>query len=227
MRQDGRKPPRRTADRRPRVWRSARLAAGACLRASRRRNGLERSTSKLLLHLPPIQAKLEEAQSGFLRAADESPAEQWAEKTRAEQWSAAEITAHLIMVERAVVSAAAHIVQKQPRFFPLWKRLHLPIWLGEIRIVRLEAPFPVDPQLVGKKAEMLGELRLTRERTLAFLVETETRDLRAYRWKHPFLGPLNTYEWFEMIAAHQVRHTKQLKDLIEQLPKVVESSKIQ
>lgn len=178
-------------------------------------------------HLPPIQAKLEQAQSGFLRAADESPAERWAEKTRTEEWSAAEITAHLIMVERAVVSAATHIVQKQPRSFPLWKRLHLPIWLAEIRIVRLKAPFPVDPQLVGKKAEMLGELRLTRERTLAFLAETETRDLKVYRWKHPFLGPLNTYEWFEMIAAHQVRHTKQLKDLIEQLPKVVESSKIQ
>jgi hypothetical protein len=180
-----------------------------------------------LPHLSPIRTKLDQAQSGFLRSADELPAEKWAEKTRAEEWSAAEITAHLIMVERAVVSAAAHIVQKVPRFFPLWKRLHLPIWLGEIRFVRLKAPFPIDPALVGKKEEMLGELRLTRERTLAFLVETEMRDLSAYRWKHPFLGALNTYEWFEMVAAHEVRHTKQLKDLIGQLPKVVESSQIQ
>jgi hypothetical protein len=180
-----------------------------------------------LPQLSPIRTKLDEAQSGFLRAANGSPAEKWAEKSRAEEWSAAEITAHLIMVERGVVSTAAHIVQKQPRFFPLWKRLHLPIWFVEIRFVRRKAPFPLDFALVGKKEEMLGELRLTRRRSLAFLVETETRDLSAYRWKHPFLGRLNTYEWFEMIAAHQVRHTKQLKDLIRQLPKVVESSQIQ
>jgi hypothetical protein len=172
-----------------------------------------------LPHLSLIRTKLDEAQARFLRVADESPTKQWAKKVRAEEWSAAEITAHLIMVERGVVSTAAHIVQKQPRFFPQWKRLHLPIWLGEIRFVRLKAPFPFDFALVGKKEEMLGELRLTRERTLAFLVETETRDLSAYRWKHPFLGRLNTYEWFEMIAAHQIRHTKQLKDLIQRFQK--------
>jgi hypothetical protein len=180
-----------------------------------------------LPRLSPIRRKLDEAQSRFLRAADQSPAEQWAEKTRTEEWSAAEITAHLIIVERGVVSTAAHIVQKEPRFFPLWKRVHLPIWLGEIRFVRLKAPFPLDFALVEKKEQMLGELRLTRQRTLDFLAGIETRDLSVYRWKHPFLGRLNTYEWFEMIAAHQVRHTKQLKDLIQQLPKVVESSQIQ
>jgi hypothetical protein len=55
---------------------------------------------------------------------------------------------------------------------------------------------------------MLAELRNIRERSLAFLAETEGRDLREYRRPHPFPGMLNTYEWFAMIASHEVRQTK-------------------
>ena len=102
----------------------------------------------------------------------------------------------------------------------------MPIWLVEARLIRRKSPIELDPALVGKKEEMLGELRLTRERAFAFLAETQKRDLSAYRWKHVFLGPLNVYEWFEMIAAHQLRHTKQMKEIGGRLPKVVESSQI-
>ena len=67
--------------------------------------------------------------------------------------------------------------------------------------------------MLREKEVMLAELRGARERTLAFLSETEKRDLTAYCWKHPFLGMLNIYEWMEMIAAHQIRHTKQMKEV--------------
>ena len=48
--------------------------------------------------------------------------------------------------------------------------------------------------------------------------ETKDRDLSEYCWKHAFLGMLNIYEWFEMIAAHQISHTKQMKEIAAQLP---------
>jgi hypothetical protein len=35
---------------------------------------------------------------------------------------------------------------------------------------------------------------------------------------------LNTYEWFQMIAAHQLRHAKQIKGLATEIPKVVVNS---
>jgi hypothetical protein len=38
---------------------------------------------------------------------------------------------------------------------------------------------------------------------------------------HAFLGTLNAYEWFQMIASHEVRHTKQMKEIAAALPKVV------
>jgi len=71
----------------------------------------------------------------------------------------------------------------------------------------------------------LGELRGVRERLLAFLEETERRDLSGYRWPHAFLGMLNVYEWFELVAAHQLRHSKQVRKIFSRLPKVVEVSR--
>jgi hypothetical protein len=180
-----------------------------------------------VLNLSPIIVKLAHAQSEFLCAADAIPAEDWTRKPSAEEWSAAEVSAHLVVVERAIIGTADRILHKPPKPVRLWKRVHLPLWLVEVRLLRFKTPIPQDPELIGSKEEMLGEVRLTRERAVAFLVETRNRNLRAYRWNHAFLGKLNLYEWFEMIAAHQLRHAKQIKELGRRLPKVVEISQNQ
>ena len=144
-----------------------------------------------------------------------------------DEWCAGEVVGHLIVVERAVISGAARVVQKSPQPVRLWRRGHLPIRLVEARLIHLKTPIPQDPALIGSKEQMLGELRLTRARAVQFLEETQNRDLSAYGWRHVFLGRLNIYEWFEMIAAHQVRHTKQMKEIGRRLPKVVEISQNQ
>ena len=171
-----------------------------------------------------IVEKLARAQTAFFSAADTIPPEKWGIKRTPAEWSAAEIVAHLIMVERAVVGGADRITQKAPKDIPILKRFHLPLWLVESRLVRRKSPLPIDPGLLGKKEEMLAELRGVRERTLAFLEETQQRDLSVYRWAHAFLGTLNVYEWIEMIASHEVRHSKQIKELAGRLPKAVENT---
>jgi hypothetical protein len=174
--------------------------------------------------LDPILEKLSCAQTAFLQAADCVRAEQWRAKPKADEWSAAELVAHLVMVERTIIGSADRITQKTPKPIPLLKRLHFPMWLVESRIIRRKSPIPLDPSLLNTKEEMLGELRAARERTLAFLEETAKRDLSAYCWPHPFLGMLNGYEWFEMIASHEIRHTKQMREIAARLPKAVESA---
>jgi hypothetical protein len=168
--------------------------------------------------------KLAAAQTTFFRAADAIAPEKWNCKPKRDQWSAGELVAHLIMVERAVVGGADRISQKIPRHIPYLKRLHLPLWLVESRVIRRKTPIPLDSTLMGSKEEMLAELRAARERTLAFLDETKERDLSAYRWPHVFLGMLNIYEWFDMIAAHELRHTKQMREIARDLPKAVGNS---
>ena len=175
--------------------------------------------------IDPIVEKLARAQKSFFRAADTIPAEQWSSKPRAEEWSAAELVAHLVMVERAVVGGSDRITQKTPKEIPFRKRFHLPFWLVESRLIRRKSPLPLDAGLLGNKEEMLAELRAARERTLSFLEETQQRDLSVYRWEHAFLGMLNVYEWFEMIASHELRHTKQIKEIAAQFPKAVENTR--
>jgi hypothetical protein len=123
------------------------------------------------------------------------------------------VIAHLIMVERAVLGSADRVMQDAPREFPLLKSFHLPLALVEIRLIRRKTPIPLDTELVREKETMLAELRDVRERTLAFVDETRARDLSKYRWRHRFLGTLNTYDWLRMVACHELRHEKQLKEI--------------
>jgi hypothetical protein len=173
----------------------------------------------------PIANKLARAQARFIDAAEAIGDEQWNVRPSAGAWSAAEIAAHLVMIESAIIANAARITQKMPRPVPFLKRLHFPLWLVETRDIKRKTPIPLDSNFVGNAKEtMLDELRAVRQRSLAFLDETKNRDLSAYCWPHPFLGMLNLYEWFEMIAAHQVRHTKQAREVSARLPKVVGTS---
>jgi len=88
----------------------------------------------------------------------------------------------------------------------------------------LKTPVPLDLGLLGPRDEMLQKLREVRERALRLIEETKGRDLSAYRWPHPFLGMLNTYGWFELLASHQIRHEKQMREIAVCLRKPVADS---
>jgi DinB superfamily len=167
------------------------------------------------MSLEPVREKLARAQTVFFRAADMVSVDNWGCSPDSEQWSAAELVAHLVTVERSILTQADRVTRKTPIPFPFHKRVHLPIWLVQSRIIRRKSPVTHDPALICEKETMLAELRSARERTLSFLAETERRDLSTYLWKHPFLGMLNTYEWIEMVAAHQIRHAKQMREIAE------------
>ena len=154
-----------------------------------------------------------QAQTKLLRTADDVPADQWRTRPAAGGWCAAEVVAHLIMVERTVVGTADRVVQHPPKYFSRLQRLHFPLALVEARVIKRKTPIPIDPELLGEKETMLAELRGVRERTLAFMDETKERNLGVYRWQHAFLGSLSAYEWFEMVARHQLRHEKQLREI--------------
>lgn len=175
--------------------------------------------------IQPILQKLGLSQAQFLRAADAIAGPQWLESPKAGCWSAGELTAHLGDIERSVLGYADRVVRKAPRSVPFYKRLHLPLALVEWRFVKRRVPAVVAPSTnLGDKESMLAELRGVRERTQAFLQETLHRDLSVYGWQHPFLGRLNFYEWFAFLAAHQVRHVKQMWEIAQNLPKDVATS---
>ena len=172
--------------------------------------------------MPSPDSILEElgaARTDLLRSADGVAPTHWRTSPRAGAWSTGEVIAHLGMVERTVTGTAGRLLEHPPKHVPFFRRLHRPLAFVSLRIFRVKSPLPLDPALLGEKEKMLAELRLTRERTLAFLSVNRDKDLRAYRWPHPFLGSLNFSEWFLLLARHEVRHTKQIREIIESLRK--------
>jgi hypothetical protein len=174
--------------------------------------------------LEPILRKLERAQDRLLRAADAIPADLWKTSPREGAWSAAELIAHIVTVERTVIVVADKIFQKQPKQIPLLERVRLPFALVEMRLIRIKTPIPMDTELLREKEGMLAELREVRCRTLVLIDETKNRDLRAYRWRHPVLGSLNAYDWFSFLGSHQIRHEKQMREIAASVPSAVPPS---
>jgi len=173
--------------------------------------------------LDPILEKLATAQDRLLRAAHAIPSDLWNTPPRKGAWSAAEVIAHVITIERTVVVVAAKILKKQPKQTPLLKRFHLPLAFAEVRLMRLKTPIPVDLQFLGEKKLMFAELQRVRRGTLDLIEENRNRDLRVYRWQHPFLGSLNAYQWFALLGSHHIRHEKQIREIAAQLSHAVSS----
>lgn len=171
--------------------------------------------------LKTIVENLNDAQHCLLRAADAVPAGQWRTAPGEGQWSAGEVVCHLIIIERAILRSTDKLLQKPPKRLPFYKRFHIPMAVVEARMMRLKTPIPIETEMVRGKEDMLAELREVRERTLAFIEETSGKNLSKYTMPHPFLGTLNTYEWFQLIASHEIRHTKQMSEIAASLRKAV------
>ena len=107
--------------------------------------------------------------------------DRWKTRPHHDAWSAAEVIAHLTMVEEAITSGADRLLRGVPSRVPLWKRIHAPLCLAEWRSFKAKTPLPLDPSLVGEKEAILARLADSRRRTLALLEENRGRNLSVYR----------------------------------------------
>ena len=166
-------------------------------------------------NLDPILHLLQTSRDKFIATVTEVPAEYWRKSPGTGRWSAAEVAAHVGMVEQAIITRAKKGLQAPPNPFPPLKRLHIPVSLAAWRVAKRKSPIPLDPSLVTNRPEALSRLDAAREATLGFIECTREKDLGVYRFPHPFLGSLNLYDWFRMIAYHDLRHVKQIREVVE------------
>lgn len=169
-------------------------------------------------NLSPILAHLQESRARLFTAADAVSTLYWSTSPGTEGWSTAEIVAHLMMVEQTITARASKLIAQPPKFTPIWRRAHMPLRVTEWRGIRRKTPIPLDRNLLAEKEVMLAALRAVRSRTIAFLDALPDRDLSMYRWPHPFLGNLNFYDWFRVVGYHEIRHCKQIREIVELLP---------
>ncbi len=119
------------------------------------------------------------------------------------------------MVEERTIFGMKRLLQSAPKPVSLRKRLHLPLAIATWRGRKVRTPIPLDAKRVCDKRESLAGLNATREATLAFIESTRGTDVSRYHYEHPFLGSLNMYEWFRTIGYHELRHAKQIRELVE------------
>ncbi len=168
--------------------------------------------------MPDIQhiiALLNRSQAALYSAAGAMAADSWRKPPSPGAWSAAEVLAHLTMVEEAITAGMARIIAAPPKELPFWKRVHFPARLAQFRQLKRKTPIPLDPALVLDKAESLSRHAALRMRALDLLSKNAGRDLSPYRHKHPFFGYLNFYDWFCTIGYHELRHSEQLQEIVE------------
>ena len=165
--------------------------------------------------LTPILRHLQTSREKLLCAAREISDLRWRESPGLDRWSAAEVIAHLAIVEERTIFAMKRLLQSAPKPVPLRKRFHLPLAIATWRGRKVRTPIPLDTKRVCDKHESFAGLLATRQATLEFMESTRGTDVSPYHYEHPFLGNLNMYEWFRTIGFHELRHAKQICELVE------------
>jgi hypothetical protein len=170
-------------------------------------------------NLAPILDILQMSRDRFVAIANEVPANLWRESPSADRWSPAEVVAHVTMSEQFIIARSKKLLQEPLKPVPLLKRLHHPLSLITWRGRKVKTPIPLDSSLIADRPVALSRLTTAREGTLAFIESTRNQDLSAYRSPHPFLGSLNVYDWIRIIAYHELRHAKQIREVVETFPR--------
>jgi hypothetical protein len=124
------------------------------------------------------------------------------------------VIAHVAMIEERTIFGMKRLLRTTPNPVPLRKRIHPPLAIATWRGRKVRTPIPLDADRVCDKQESFAVLKTAREGTLQFIESTRGTDVSPYRFDHPFLGSLNMYEWFRMIGYHDLRHAKQIRELV-------------
>jgi hypothetical protein len=165
--------------------------------------------------LAPTTSFLNESRVRFLAAANRITDENWLISPEQDVWSAAEIVAHVGMVEESIIERCKKASASLPRPLPPLKKIHLPLVLATWRGKKVRSPVPLKPERIGNREQAYATLEQIRQRSLEFFDSVYDRDLSAHHFPHPFFGSLNLYEWYRFIGYHELRHRKQLCELVE------------
>jgi hypothetical protein len=166
-------------------------------------------------NLNPIKKFLNDSRAQFLVVANRIPDAHWLESPEKDVWSAAEIVAHVGIIEESIILGCKKVSQSDPRPISALKKIRLPLALATWRRKKIRSPIPLKQERVYDREQSYASIDATRQASIAFMESLRDRDLRAHRFPHPIFGSLNLYEWYRFIGYHELRHRKQLCELVE------------
>jgi hypothetical protein len=169
-------------------------------------------------HLTDVLSRLDSARASLRGAIDAVPPAMQRQRPAADRWSCAEVLEHLTLVEqifggrivnaldaaRSGLSAEAHA--RAPLPDAIEQRM------GD-RVNRRQAPEPAQPTGTVDVATGWATLEGQHSNLRAALAGCDGLALSQVTLDHPFFGTMNVYQWVELMAAHEGRHTEQIREI--------------
>lgn len=133
------------------------------------------------------------------------------------EWSAAEVVEHLCLVEGAVMGYVKAKLKEPPVKVSFLKKL-LPMRIVSLRVKRLQAPKIVEPaRNLPPMDELLKKYDTIRADTKEVCIKEGRERLSGVCFKHPYLGDMDGAATVSMIAFHEQRHLKQIREILKKL----------
>ena len=151
--------------------------------------------------------------TNYVRNLDDSL---FARRAAENEWSVAEVVQHLSLVEDRVLVSLAKNIALEPVKIPLRKRL-IPMRIIAYRFFRVEAPKAVRPVESACREVLLEQYEQVRSRTKDFCSQHSAKRLQQTAFIHPFLGQIDGTAAISMVAFHELRHLKQIREIVSKL----------
>jgi hypothetical protein len=160
-----------------------------------------------------------DSQNEFLSYVEKLTDAQWNARPMPFKWTAGETAEHIALSEGLLFGAMERALATAVN--PDWETKTA----GKEKILdnllaarqgKAQAPQPIQPlKRKMSRAEIMTLFKEGRAKTLKF-IETTDQPLKAHTSDHPFriFGTLNAYQWLLYIPAHNLRHNKQIAEVI-------------
>lgn len=139
-----------------------------------------------------------------------------------DKWTIANIVEHLAKTENSLVRLVEKLLAKaESDNLPAPERFASPVSFTEIVKQfagnKLTAPDYLQPEGAATIKESLAALEKSRAALAALRPRLEKVDLSSAEFPHPFFGNLDLYHWIAFIGLHELRHLRQVGDILQTL----------
>lgn len=173
-------------------------------------------------HVAGVFKQLDDARAKLRTAVDAVPASVRNRRPGADRWSVNEILEHLSLVERRFTGLIAmRIAEAREAGLGAEEenRDAFPVGLRQMladRASRRQAPEAVHPKGGLDEAAAWAAVEGARELLRDTVSAADGLALSRVAHTHPVFGTLNVYQLVELIANHEVRHSKQIAGIAEE-----------
>ena len=174
-------------------------------------------------HLIDVLATLDASRLALRESVTEIPAAARSVRPGPDRWSAVDIIEHLSLVEArfsAVVGGKIADALSGGLAPERQARESLPEGIRTLLADRTRtrtAPEAAIPSGAMNERAAWAAADKARAGFRAAVLSADGRALSGVIHEHPFFGPLNVYQWVELIAAHEMRHVAQVREAAAQL----------